>query len=207
MRIFLLALLLSITPGVAHAATGDIPLVAIGLPFAPEAPRPLAPDHTLYHRIAVAEIEDMPATVGNSLIGIFAAAKRSSVNKGLRETLDRMNMLAPSETDARARLIVRWGGVKTPFVIATSGRSTATLTYELRRISTGDLLFQREISTTAEGEGIDAGMRVAGTARAAIATNFASMALCLKKASAGTAPQDCALQPLFKVLVERQTRF
>lgn len=197
-------LIFLVLPCVAAASTDEIPLSSIGLPYAPETPRPVATGHMLYHRIAVDEIADLPSTVGAPPLSLIAAAKRSSINKGLRETLARMNMLAPTPADAKARLIVRWGGVKTPFVIATKGQSTATLTYELRRIGNDELLFRREISTTAEGQGIDAGMRVIATARAAIAINFASIALCLEKAPSGSAPADCALTPLFKLSVERR---
>ena len=136
----------------------------------------------------------------------FPAAKRSSIVRGLRDTLATMNMLALDGEEPRARLVVRWHDVRTPFVISSRGQSTATLSYELRRISNDELLFQREITTTVEGQGSNASMRVDGTVRAAIAANFASIAYCLDKAPSGNAPQDCALNPRYKVLVRRVDR-
>ena len=50
----------------AAASTSDalakgFPLNPIGLPFAPDSPKPLAPDHPLYHQIALDPVADMPA--------------------------------------------------------------------------------------------------------------------------------------------------
>jgi hypothetical protein len=186
------------------APSGDISMVAIGLPFAPETPTPVAPTHPLYHRVAVDGITDLPATVGSTKLNFIAAAKRSSINAALRQSLERMNLLAPDASTARARLIVSWRGSHTPFRIATSNTASATLHYQLVRIDSGQSLFDREVTTYAKGGGVDASMRDNGIVRAAIAANFASAANCLDHAAIGTAPANCALTPKFSVAVVRR---
>lgn len=179
-------------------------MVAIGLPFAPETPKAVASTHPLYQRIEIGEIENLPPTVRSSTLNFIAAAKRSSVNKALRESFQRMNLLAPNATAARARLIVRWQGSHTPLRIATRNVATVTLRYRLVRMDNGQILFDREIVTSAEGGGADAVMRDNGIVRAAIATNFASAAHCLDHAAFGMEAQDCALVPQFSVTVVRR---
>lgn len=201
---------LAITP-VAAAPGGrqsdSLPMVAIGLPFSPESPHPVAATHPLYHRVAIAEIADLPATVGSSPLNFFmAAAKRSSINKALRESFERMNLLAPDDASARVRLTVTWGQGRAPFRIATHNEASATLHYRLVRIDNGQILFDRAITTSAKGGGVDASMRDVGIVRAAIAANFASAANCLDHAAFGTTPADCALIPMFKVNVVRSRR-
>ncbi|TCM21950.1 hypothetical protein EDF56_101627 [Novosphingobium sp. PhB165] len=204
MRYVFIAAALALTTVPLQAGPGDIPLVAIGLPFAPESPRPVAPTHPLYHSIEIGEIEGLPSTVGSSALNFIAAAKRSSINAGLRESFERMNMLAPKDSKARGRLIVSWGGSHTPFRIATSNAATATLHYRLVRIDNGHILFERDITTSMKGSGNgDAGMRDNGIVRAAIASNFASAAYCLDHTALGKPPADCALVPQFSVTVTR----
>ena len=179
-------------------------MVVIGLPFAPETPTPVASTHPLHHRVEIGEIEGLPPTVGSSALNFIAAAKRSSINAALRETFERMNLLAPNATTARVRLTTSWRGSRTPFRIATHNAATATLHYRLVRIDNGQVLFDREVTTSAEGGGVDASMRDNGIIRAAIAANFASVANCLDHAAFGTAPEDCALTPRFSVSVVRR---
>lgn len=198
-------LLLALTTTPAVAGKEDIPLVIIGLPFSPETPTPVAPTHPLYHRIEVGEIGDLPSAVRTSALNIFAAAKGSSVNEALRETLRRMNLLATESTGARTRLTVTWRGTDTPLRFMVSRNAArATLHYRLVRIDNGQQLFDREIVTSANGGGVDASMRDKGILRAAIAANFASAANCLDRAAFGTAPRDCALVPKFSVAAVRQ---
>ena len=204
MRYMLATSMLALITGPVHAATGNIPMVAIGLPFAPETPKAVASTHPLYQRIDIGEIENLPPTVRSSTLNFIAAAKRSSVNKALRESFQRMNLLAPNTTAARARLIVSWQGSHTPLRIATRNVATVTLRYKLVRMDNGQVLFDREIVTSAEGGGADAVMRDNGIVRAAIATNFASAAHCLDHAAFGTEAQDCALVPQFSVTVVRR---
>ena len=201
-RITITVLALIVSP--AAAAAGDIPMVGIGLPYAPETPTPLAATHPLYQRIDVVDIEGLPSIVKSTSLNWIGAAKRSSVNKALRDSLNDMHMLAPDATAARVRLTARWVGSHTPIRIATRNRASVTLHYRLVRIDNGQELFNREITTSVEGGGVEASMRDNGIARAAIATNFASAANCLDRAAFGSAPADCALVPKFSVSVERR---
>ena len=200
----LLALPLLALTSASAAAQDNIPLVAIGLPFAPETPRPVAATHPLYHRIDALEIEGLPPTIKSSALNWIAAAKRSSVNAALRESLNRMNMLSPDAAAARTRLTVKWIGSDTPFRIGTSNRTSVTMHYRLVRIDNGQSLFDREITTWMDGGGVDAGLRDNGIVRAAIATNFASAAYCVDRAAFGAAPAGCALAPKFSVSVVRR---
>lgn len=206
MRLIIAALAIAIVANPASAGTHDIPLVAIGLPFTPETPVPVAATHPLYHQLAVGEIEGLPGTVGSSRLNFIKAAKGSSVNAGLRETFERMNMLAADPASARAHLVVTWGESRTPFKIGGHNTSTATLRYQLIRNDNGKVLFDRQITTSAEGSGADASMRDNSATRAAIAANFASAANCLDRASTGPTPADCALTPKYSVIVTRQRR-
>ena len=187
----------------AQATAGDIPMVAIGLPFAPETPEPVDAAHPLHRGVEVGEIEGLPPTLKSSALNFIAAAKRSSVNAALRESFRLMNLLAPDAAGARKRLEVTWKGSRTPFRIATSNETTVTFRYRLVRTDNGQLLFDREITTSAKGGGADASMRDNGIVRAAIAANFASAANCLDRAAYGEAPADCALVPGFSVSVVR----
>jgi hypothetical protein len=181
-------------------------MVAIGLPFTPETPTPVAPAHPLFRDVEITDIENLPPTVKSSALNFIAAAKRSSVNAALRETFERMNLAAGSTTPGRKRLLVRWRGSHTPFRIAASNSTSVTLHYRLVRVDNGQLLFDREITTGADGGGVDASMRDNGIVRAAIAANFASAANCLDRAAYGSAPSDCALVPEFSVTVRRERR-
>lgn len=203
---YLASLALSFAALSANAAPSEIPLVAIGLPFAPESPTPVDPSHVLYHHIAVGEIDGLPATVGSSSLNFIPAAKRSSINAALRETFERMNFLAPAGAGAHVRLLVSWEGSKTPFHIGAHNQATATLRYRLLRIDTARVLFDRSITTAVAGGGADASMRDNGIVRAAIAANFASAANCIDRAAYGNAPGECALIPKFSVTVRRVRR-
>lgn len=198
---------LAIVPSTVLAeATEDIPMVAIGLPFAPERPAPVEPAHPLFHDVQVGEISGLPATVKSSALNWIAGAKRSSINAALTETFRRMNLLADGTASGRKRLEVSWLGDRTPFHIGTRNTTAVTMRYRLVRVDSGQLLFDREITTTARGGGVDASMRDNGIVRAAIAANFASAANCLDRAAYGAAPADCALTPMFSVSVERVAR-
>lgn len=203
MRFLVLVALPFLSPPTAALAQ-DIPMVGIGLSYAPESPTPVDPAHPLHMRIEANQIEGLPPTVKSSSLNWIAAAKRSSINKALRDTLGRMNMLAPDAKAARARLSVGWGGDVTPMRIGRQNSATVKMHYRLVRIDNGLVLFDRDISTSVEGDGVDASMRDNGILRAAIAANFASAAYCMDRAAFGTAPADCALTPKFKVAVTRR---
>jgi hypothetical protein len=205
MRYFLFSVAVGLFATSAVASPGDdLPMVAIGLPFQPETPRPVTATHPLYHRVEIREIDGLPATVKSSSMNFIAAAKRSSVNAALRDSFQRMSLLSEIPSAARFRLTVKWLGSHTPFHIGTHNTATATLHYQLARIDNGQVLFDRDITTSTEGGGVDASKRDNGIVRAAIAANFASAANCLDHAAFGTAPADCALTPQFSVLVERR---
>lgn len=203
MRYRLAAVLLSWSCLPMTAAANDIPLMPIGLPFAPVTPSPIASSHQLYQQLAVDEIIGLPPTVKSSNLNFIAAAKRSSINDALVTSLRRMNMLASNPAAATARLIVTWRGIQPP-IRGSRNAATVTLHYRLVRVSNGEQLFERELTTSAEGSGVDLVMLENGLARAAIATNFASIAYCLDRAPSGTAPANCALTPQFSVNVRRR---
>lgn len=186
------------------ASAGDIPLVAIGLPFEPEAPQPVAIDHPLFELIEIPEIENLPSAVGGSALAFIKAAKRSSINKGLHETFRQMHMLSPNPAQSRGTLVVTWIGTHTPFKVGGRNEATVTMRYRLIRKDNNKVLFDREITTSAGGGGVDATVRDMGIVRAAIATNFASAAYCLDHSSLGHWPDDCALTPKFSVTVMRR---
>ena len=143
----------------------------IGLPFAPDSPKPLAPDHPLYHQIALDPVADMPSKVGSFLVPITSAKE---MNEALRDTLERANMLAPPGAQAKARLVVRWAGLNAPAKISFSSEATARLSYSLIKIENGQELFRRDIATVSRSTGGDASDRLKGNARLAILTNLAS---------------------------------
>jgi hypothetical protein len=196
MRALSLFAAIAIAPASAWAA--DVPLSPIGLPFQPAAPKPVAPEHPLYHRIAIAPVADMPGVVGASATGgIMGAAKRSSFEKALRETLAALNLLAPSEAEAKVRLSPRWISMDAPFKISFSSEATVRMGWSLTRIDNGQRIFDREIATSAQSRGGSGSERATGVGRVALMTNIASAARCIDQAAYGQAPQDCALTPGF----------
>lgn len=204
--IAILAVMAALTPTVPAPATstpvlaltGDVPLTPLGLSFTPESPQPVPPGHPLYHHVTVDPVADMPSVVGASVTsGFIGAAKRSSFDKALRETLDKLNMLAPTDAEAKFRLSTHWQGLDAPFKISFSSQATARLSYMLTRIDNGQRIFERQIATSADAHGGEGGARAIGVGRLAIMTNLASVALCLDKAAYGHAPEDCALTPGF----------
>lgn len=182
----------------ASASAADVPLSPIGLPFSPGAPRPVAPDHPLYHRIALDAVADMPGVVGTSATaGIMGAARRSSFEKALRETLDKLNLLAPSEAEAKVRLSPRWIGMDAPFKISFASDATVRMGWRLTRIDNSQRIFDRDIATSAESKGGSGSERATGVGRVALMTNIASAMRCIDLAAYGQAPQDCTLTPGF----------
>ena len=109
-----------------------------------------------------------------------------------------------SPAKSHGALFVKWIGTQTPFKIGGRNEATVTMRYRLVRKDNGAVLFDREITTSAGGGGVDASMRDLGVVRAAIATNFASAANCLDHASLGQWPQDCALPPKFSMTATKR---
>src|SRR6187551_1372425 len=143
MRYLLAAALVSGSVLPTAAAANDIPMMAIGLPFAPESPAPVAATHELYQQIDVEEIIGLPPTVKSSRLNFIAAAKRSSINDALVKSVRRMNMLAPDPATAKTRLVVTWRGIQPP-IRGSRNAATVTLHYRLLRVSNGEQLFERE---------------------------------------------------------------
>lgn len=184
---------LAVSASPSAALAKAFPLNPIGLPFAPDSPKPLSPDHPLYRQVALDPVADMPSKVGSFLVPITSAKE---LNDALRQTLESANMLAPPGSQPKVRLVVRWAGLKAPAKISASSEATASLSYSLIRVDTGQELFRRDISTFSRSTGGDASDRLKGTARLAILTNLASAVVCLDKAAYMGAPADCALTPL-----------
>jgi hypothetical protein len=180
--------LVSVDPAQGKA----VPLQPVGLPFAPDSPTPLSPDHPLYRQVSLDPVADMPEKVGKFLVPITSAKE---MNEALRQTLDRANMLAPPGAQPKARLLVRWVGLDAPQKISFSSEATASLSYTLIRAQNGEQLFRRDITTVSRSTGGEGSDRLKGNARLAILTNLASAIVCLDKAAYQRAPSDCALQP------------
>jgi hypothetical protein len=195
-RLIILAGMLAITA--PALAVDDVPLSPLGLSFQPITPQPVPPGHPLFHTILLEPVTDMPNVVGASATaGVMGVAKRSSFENGLHETFDKLNMLAPTEAEAKFRLTPRWIRLEAPFRISLSSRATARLSWTLTRIDNGQQIFQQEIATSAESSGGYAVSRAIGVGRVALMANIASAAACLDKAVYGQTPDDCALVPLF----------
>lgn len=176
----------------------DVPLSPVGFPFDPVAPQPLTPQHPLYHRIALDPVAEMPSVVGSGATGgLIGTAKRSSFEKALAETLEKLNMLAPTEADAKVRLSPKWIELDSPLRISFSSHATAQLAWRLTRIDNGQEIFSREIETSAESRGGSGNDRAVGVGRVALMANIASAVVCIDKAAYGKAPDDCALKPAF----------
>ncbi|MBU0657216.1 MAG: hypothetical protein EPO45_14310 [Sphingobium sp.] len=190
--------LLALAPQSA-LASGGVPLSPIGFSFSPSAPAPLKPDHPLYRRIALEQVADMPGVVGGkATLGLAGAAKRSSFEKALRETMNKLNMLATTNAEAKVRLSPRWIDMDAPFKISFSSRASVTMGWSLTRIDNGQLLFQRDITTAAQSKGGNGTDRMVGVGRVALMTNIASALNCVDRAAYGVARQDCALSPNFE---------
>jgi hypothetical protein len=191
-RIPTLLAALAAAASTSAALAKSFPLNPLGLPFAPESPKPLTPDHPLYRQVALDPVADMPNKVGSFLVPITNAKE---LNEALRDTLEHANMLAPPGAPAKARLVVRWAGLDAPARISFSSEATARLSYSLIKVENGHELFRRDIVTASRSTGGDASDRLKGNARLAILTNLASAVLCLDKAAYGQAPANCALTP------------
>jgi hypothetical protein len=175
------------------ALPSEIPLMAVGfgLRYSPETPAQILPSHPLYNRVIVDPIADMPGAVR------FSIARPSSINEGLRLTLEHLHFLAPNAADAKARLTARWVGYDGGGMLLGGKRGTVTVRYTLTRIDNGAVIFDREITSNATADSRAGGPMP--TLRAATAVNFASMAGCIDKAAFGRAPDNCALTPQFHV--------
>jgi hypothetical protein len=189
MRILVLAAALLGAGAAAAKPAVALDPYAGGLTFS-QAPGPLAPDHPLYHRVALAPLAGMPDRVG-ALFNRFADPKE--VSGALHDALAGAGMAADAPAAAKARLTVTWLGLEAPIKIGFSSHATARIRYALTRVDNGQTIFARDIVTEVKAKGGDGAKRLQGTARAAIAANIASAIFCLDKAAYGQAPADCAL--------------
>lgn len=182
----LVALGLLSAPAIAKDGTSLSP---VGLPFSPETPRALPADHPLHGSILLVGTEALPDKLGPVRRDAFAGA--------VRDSFERLGMLATDPSKARFRLTATWVGLDSPFRISIASRATVRLAWRLTRIDDGRTIFEREIATSAESRGGMAPERKRGVERVALMSNIASVALCLDKSAYGRAPSDCALTPGF----------
>jgi hypothetical protein len=179
-------------PALAREAVSLRPLQS-NMQFAPQTPQPVGPNHPLFRRIMLEEVQGMPARVGSTFIRVTNARE---FNSAVRDTLGDGSMLAATPAEAKARLRVTWRSFELPFRIGLSAQATVAVHYELSRIDTGQVIFSREIVTRAQARGGEASARARGTGRAAIGANLASLLFCLDHAATSAQPVDCALQPV-----------
>lgn len=178
----------------AACAGGNVPLVPFNSPirFTPATPQVVPSDHPLAGKVRVDPISNMPNSVGGFL-NVFVSAKE--LNGALGQSLAVAGMRASDERYAPFQLTVTWLEFDSPFKISFSSRATASLRYELRRVDSGAVIFQRDVTTSAQASGGNATDRQRGTARAALAANLAGAIRCLDLAAYGQAPANCAVSP------------
>ncbi len=198
-----LALLLAATPAAAADPMPLSPYAWMG-GFAPYKPAPVAAGHPLFGKIALAPIVSMPNRVGGTFILV---TRPKELTAALRETLAKSNMLAADGTAPKATLEVSWVDFDLPFKIGMSSKANVTIHYELKRVDTGEVIFNRDVTTSAELQGGgDASIRARAAGRAAILGNVAGALWCLDQAAYGRAPMNCASQPLGSFTIQT-TRF
>ncbi len=175
------------------AANGDVSLnpLQTALEFTPHGPAVVAATHPLAGRVVVDPIVNVPARIG-SFLNTFARA--GEMNEALVRGVTDAGML--STGPGAFRLTATWLAFDSPFKISLSSRASATIRYELRRIDSGTVIFQRDITTSTTTSGGNAAIRQRGTARATLAANFAGALWCLEQAAYDRAPADCAVSPV-----------
>ncbi|HEX8514342.1 MAG TPA: hypothetical protein VF688_14700 [Allosphingosinicella sp.] len=153
-------------------------------------PRTVPADHPLRGRIAVEPVAAMPRRVGTLFVSV---AKPAEFDTALKLALEQSGMLAAPQAAPKARLHVTWRWLDAPAKIGSSARAKVAVAYELRRIDTGQAIFQREVTSEARTTGgRDASLRLRHNARKAIQRNIAAAVICLDLAAYGRAPGDCA---------------
>lgn len=190
MRCFLIpASLLLAAPLAAKPLVPLAPQVGNALHQIGAGPRIVPMDHPLRGRVAVEPVAEMPGRVGSLLVTI---AKPAEFDSALKQALEQSGMLSAPEAAPKARLHVTWRWLDAPAKIGSSARASVAIAYELRRIDTGRIIFQREVTSEARTTGgRDASQRVRHNARKAIQRNIAAAVTCLDLAAYGRAPEDC----------------
>ncbi len=180
----------------APASAGErVPLVPFKSPviFAPYRPAVVSSDHPFAGRIRIEPIVGMPDRVG-SFLNTFVRVKE--MNRALADTLAASGMAAKAPQAAPYHLVVTWLAFESPFKISTSSRAKATLRYELRRTDSEEVIFRRDVVTSAQASGGVASERQRGTVRAALAANLAGAMWCLEQSPLGKAPLNCTTAPV-----------
>lgn len=163
------------------------------LGFTPAAPTVIGPDHPFYHSIEVEPIVGMPEKLGAFLVSF---TKRLEVQDALQRTIVTSGLGAPAGTAPTFRLTMTWLSFSAPQKISFSAHATVSVRYELTRITTGEVIFRRDITNSVESKGGDGAERLKGTARSAILASLASATWCLERSPLGGAPADCTLHPI-----------
>ena len=191
MRLFLIpASLLVAAPVSAKPLVPLAPPVGNAVHSIGAGPRTVPADHPLRGRIAVEPIAAMPKRVGTLFVSV---AKPAEFDTAIKLALEQSRMLAGPEAAPKARLHVTWRWLDAPAKIGNSARASVAIAYELRRIDTGQTIFQREVRSEAKTTGgPDASQRLRHNARMAIQRNIAAVVTCLDLAAYGRAPADCA---------------
>lgn len=192
---FLIAIGIIVSSSSPAAAGDSVSLVPFGntIRFAPFAPAVVAPDHPFAGRIRIDPIVGMPGRIG-SFLNTFVRAKE--LNEALDATIGLTGMRAKAPTSAPFHLTVTWLTFESPFKISFSSRAKATLRYELRRTGSEELIFRRDVVTSAESSGGDASTRQRGTVRATLAANLAGAIWCMEQSPLGKAPTNCTSNPV-----------
>ena len=184
------ASLLIAAPALAKPLVSLTPLVGTFPHSIGAGPRSVPDDHPLRGRIAVEPIAAMPKRVGTLFVSV---AKPAEFDTALKLALEHSRMLAGPEAAPKARLHVTWRWLDAPGKIGNSAKASVAVAYELRRIDTGQTIFQREVTSEAKTTGgPDASQRLRHNARLAIQSNIAAAITCLDLAAYGRAPADCA---------------
>jgi len=190
MRIFLIpALLLAAAPAQAGQSVPLTPPVGATFLYGGDGPRSVPDGHPLRGRITVEPVLEMPKRVGSLLMPV---TKPAEFDRALKATLEHAGLLAGPADPPKARLLVTWRWLDAPARFGTRAHATVEIGYELRRIDTGQTIFQREVRTESRAHGGAASERVRLNARMAVQRNIASAVACLDKAAYGAAPADCA---------------
>ncbi len=179
-------------PAVAGGSMSMNPLNT-SMQFSPHAPEVVAASHPLSARVIVEPIVNVPAKIG-TFMNAFARAE--DLNDALNDGMASAGMRSTSTARGIFRFTATWVSFDSPFKIGASSRASVTIRYELRRIDSGAVILQREITTSTSSSGGNAADRQRGTARAAIAANFAGAIWCLEQAAYGKAPENCAVSPV-----------
>jgi hypothetical protein len=191
MRYFLVpASLLLAAPLSAKPLVPLAPPVGNALHSVGAGPRTVPANHPLRGRIVVEPVAAMPKRVGTLFVSV---AKPAEFDGAIKTALEQSGMLAAPQAAPSARLHVTWRWIDAPAKIGSSAQAKVAVAYELRRIDSGQTIFQREVTSEARTTGgRDASQRVRHNARKAIQRNIAAAIICLDLAAYGRAPGDCA---------------